>query len=132
MSALRLFRLLTPRGWVTVVLALIGVVIVGAGLGFRWDPLGLNQRRLEAARAQADHARADAVARRVEQTAEVAQRRRLDAFHERANAVDRITAAAVNQARLSDEADEPLADDTVRVLRAHDDELRRLAPHLDR
>ncbi len=128
-----LLRSLTARGWAALGLsvgAIVLLAIAGAGLGFRWDPLGVGQRRLEAARAEAAHAHADADARRVEKAAEAAQRRRLDAFHEQARAVDRFTAAAVSQARLSDDADETLDPDTVRVLRAHDDELRRLAPHL--
>lgn len=133
MSGIPWTRVLTVRGWLAAGLGVCAVtllVVVGAGLGFRWDPLGLGQRRLDAARAEAADARADANARRAEQAAEVAQRRRTDAFHEQAGAVDRATAVAISQARSSDDADQALGPDAVRVLRAHDDELRRLAPHL--
>lgn len=133
MTATLLFRALTARGWsaaILVVLAVAVLIVAAAGLGLRWDPLGLTQRRLDQARLEADHARADAEARRVEQAAEVVQRRRLELFHQQVGTVDRVTAAAVNQARSAHDAQEPLDADTVRVLRAHDHELRRMAPHL--
>ena len=58
-------RTLTPIGWLAVA-ALIAVLAVAvlAGLGFRWDPLRLQQRRLETAQARAALAEDQAVARR--------------------------------------------------------------------
>ena len=63
MSAGSILRALTPLGWLTTAAAVValGVVLLG-GLGFRWDPLNLQHKRLEAARNQARDATAVAAA----------------------------------------------------------------------
>ena len=54
MSAGSILRALTPLGWLAAVATALalGFVLLG-GLGFRWDPLNLQHKRLEAARIQA-------------------------------------------------------------------------------
>lgn len=125
-------RTLTPLGW----LALAGTVVLllavtGRGLGLRWDPFSLQQRRLEVAEARAMRAESDAEARRVEAEGRAQQAARLDIHHRQILAVERATVAAVTQARSAEDANDPL--DPVRAdrLRAHDRELCRLAAGLD-
>lgn len=127
-----LMRTLTPLGW----LALAGTVVLllavtGRGLGLRWDPFGLQQRRLEVAEARAMRAESDAEARRVEAEGRAQQAARLDIHYRQILAVERATVAAVSQARSAEDANDPL--DLVRAdrLRAHDRELCRLAADLD-
>src|SRR5690606_35600552 len=46
----RLFRTLTPLGWLATVAAVaLLLLVVGRGAGLRWDPLQLQARRLETA-----------------------------------------------------------------------------------
>ncbi|NWE54077.1 hypothetical protein [Brevundimonas sp. P7753] len=127
-----LMRALTPLGW----LALVGVMVLllalaGRGLGLRWDPFDLQQRRLEVADARATYAESDAEARRLEAAGQGQQAARVEIHHRRTLAVERATVAAVTQARSANDANELL--DLVRAdrLRAHDRELCRLAPDLD-
>ena len=136
MSAGSILRVLTPLGWLAAgaaVLAL-GFALLG-GLGFRWDPLNLQQKRLETARTQARDAvavaAAQADARRLETEGAAAQAVRVDHFQHRTTAVERATATAVAQARSADDADYPLEDRRADRLRGHDRELCRLAPDLD-
>lgn len=136
MSPGSILRALTPLGWLAAgaaVLAL-GVALLG-GLGFRWDPLNLQQKRLETARSQARDAvavaTAQADARRLETEGAAAQAVRVDHFQHRTTAVERATATAVAQARSADDADHPLQDRGADRLRGHDRELCRLAPDLD-
>ena len=136
MRAVPILRALTPLGWLAagaVVLAL-GFALLG-GLGFRWDPLNLQQKRLETARTQARevaaNADAQADARRLETEGAAAQAKRVDHYQHTTTAVERATATAVAQARSADDADHPLEDRRADRLRGHDDELCRLAPDLD-
>ena len=105
------------------------------GLGFRWAPLGLQQRRLAAAEARAASgerdARAQAAARRLESEGADAQLRRLDEFQQQQTAAARATATAVAQARNADDAEIPLESRRADRLRAHDRELCGLATDLD-
>jgi len=50
MSAGSILRALTPLGWLAAAAAALalGCVLLG-GLGFRWDPLNLQHKRLDAA-----------------------------------------------------------------------------------
>ena len=125
-------RFPTPLGWLA--LAVGGVLVVAllaGGLGFRWDPLGLDRRRLDAAQAQAAEGRAAETARRLEQQGEASQRRRLDIFNDITAEAARATATAVTQARSAEDADTPLDPDRLRRLREHDRELCRLAPDIN-
>ena len=128
----RWLRTLTPLGWLVVLAAGAGLVatLLG-GLGFRWDPLGLQARRLDAAEARAATGDAEAVARRIEADAGVGQLRRMDDFHQQTTAVAAGTARTVQQARSADDSDIVLETGRAARLRDHDGELCRLAPRLD-
>lgn len=127
-----LARTLTPLGWMVVIGAgVLLVTFVGRGVGLRWDPFDLQQRRLETVQARAIQAQTDVEARRLEAAARVQQTARLETHHRQILAVERATVAAVTQARSAPDANDPL--DPVRAgrLRAHDRELCRFAPDLD-
>ena len=125
-------RTLTPVGWLaTAGLLVLVVMIVGRGLGLEWDPLGLQQRRLEAAQARAAWAEADAAARRAEVAEQAAQAAQLERRHRQILAIERATAAAVTEARSAEDANEPLDPVRAERLHAHDRELCRSAPDLD-
>ncbi|MBJ7320592.1 MAG: hypothetical protein DCF29_17240 [Alphaproteobacteria bacterium] len=136
MRAVSILKALTPLGWLAVagVVAGLAAALLG-GLGFRWDPLGLQQRRLAAAEARAAtgerDAQAQAAARRLESEGADAQLRRLDDFQQQQTAAARATATAVAQARNADDAEIPLESRRADRLRAHDRELCGLAPDLD-
>lgn len=131
-----IFKALTPLGWIVVAGAAIGLAatLLG-GFGFRWDPLGLQQRRLTAAEARATAgegaAKAQATARRLEAEGAQTVLRRLDDFQQQQTAAARVTAAAAAQARTADDAETPLDRRRADYLRGHDRELCRLAPDLD-
>ncbi|QCQ99451.1 hypothetical protein [Brevundimonas sp. SGAir0440] len=135
MSAGSVLRALTPLGWLAAAATALalGFVLLG-GLGFRWDPLNLQHKRLEAARIQARDAAAVAAAqadaRRIETEGAAVQARRVDHYYHTTGAARRVTTAAVAQARSADDADQPL--ETLRAdrLRDHDGELCRIAPDL--
>ena len=125
-------RFPTPLGWLA--LAVGGVLVVAllaGGLGFRWDPLELDRRRLDAARVQAAAGDAAAAARRLEQQGQAVQQGRLETFNNTTTQAARATATAVTQARSAEDADTPLHPDRLRRLREHDRELCRLAPGIN-
>ncbi|MFE9085360.1 hypothetical protein ACI2K1_15540 [Brevundimonas sp. NPDC003966] len=127
-----LMRTLTPLGWLALAgAAAVLLTITGRGLGLRWDPFNLQQRRLEVVEARATQAAKDVEARRLEAEGRAGQTARLDIYHRQTLAVERATVAAVTQARSAEDANDLL--DPVRSdrLRAHDRELCRLAPDLD-
>ncbi|QYF87521.1 hypothetical protein [Brevundimonas sp. PAMC22021] len=125
-------RMLTPLGWLALAIGgILVVAVLAGGLGFRWDPLGLDRRRLDTAQAQAAAGRAAETARRLEQQGEATQQRRLDIFNDTTTQAARATATAVTQARSADDAHTPLDPDRLRRLREHDRELCRLAPDVD-
>jgi hypothetical protein len=125
----RLFRTLTPLGWLATVAAVaLLVLVVGRGAGLRWDPLQLQARRLETAQRRADRAEVERAARALEAEARGRQLDHLDAFHRHTQAVARATAAAETRARTADDAETPLDPARARRLHDHDRELCRLAP----
>ena len=127
----RLFRTLTPWGWLVLLLVVAAVaVVVGRGVGLRWDPFGLTARRLDSAERRAARAESDLRARRLEAEALDQQARRIDDHHQQAVALARATAAGQTQARSAHDALDPLDPARAARLRAHDGELRRLAPDL--
>jgi hypothetical protein len=131
-----ILKLLPPWAWVAAGVATAGAVAILLGaLGFRWDPLGLQHRRMVAAEARAaaaeGQAQAEAAARRLETEAAGDQLRRLDDFQQQQTAATRATATAVAQARTADDAETPLESRRADRLRGHDRELCRLAPDLD-
>lgn len=129
MRAPAVLRALTPSGWgVAVALALVAVMALGKGLGLRWDPFGLDDRRLAAAEARAAAAGSDAAARRLEVEGAAAQARRIDIHHQQDVAVARATGQAVTHARNADDASNPLDPDRAARLREHDRRLCDLAP----
>ncbi|MGX1802438.1 hypothetical protein ACWIDJ_08915 [Brevundimonas naejangsanensis] len=124
-----LLRTLTPLGWLAAFgVVVVLILIVGRGLGVRWDPLHLQARRLEAVQRRADQAEAQTAARALEAAARGRQVEALDAFHHHAEAVARATATAETRARTADDADTPLDPARAQRLRDHDRELCRLAP----
>lgn len=132
MRARDLMRTLTPLGWLALVgAAVLLLAITGRGLGLKWDPLGLQQRRLEATQARATQAESDAEARRIETGGQAQQAARVEILHRQTLAVQRATVAAVTQARSAEDANDPLEPVRADRLRAHDHELCRLAPDLD-
>jgi hypothetical protein len=125
-------RMLTPLGWLALMgAAVLLLAITGRGLGLRWDPFDLQQRRLETVQARATRAESDAEARRIEAAGQAQQAARVEIHHRQILAVERATVAAVTQARSAEDANDPL--DPVRAdrLRAHNRELCRLAADLN-
>lgn len=129
MSPRDILRTLTPLGLGAAAVVLIVVVlIVGRGLGFHWDPLGLGARRLAAAEQLVGAAAADAQARRLEVEGAEAGTRRLEQHHQQAVGLARVTAAAGAKARNAHDSDLPLDAGRAARLRDHDRELCGLAP----
>ena len=125
-------RTLTPLGWIAVLVAAAGLAVsLLGGVGFRWDPLGLEARRLEAAEARAAAGAREAEARRIEADGAVSQMHRLDDFHQQTTAAAAVTARVVEQARNADDSDTLLETNRAARLGGHDRELCRLAPDLD-
>ena len=126
----------TLLGWLAAGAAALalGAVLLG-GLGFRWDPLDLQRKRLAAARDQARQASvaaaAQAESRRLEAEGAAAQALRVDHYQHITTTAERATAAAVVLARSADDADHPLDPRRAVRLRDHDGQLCRLAPDLD-
>jgi autotransporter translocation and assembly factor TamB len=126
---LGLLRALKPLGRVVVAaLAAGALVLIGHGLGLRWDPLDLAGRRLRAAQVQAAAATADAAARRLEVEGAADQARRIDHHHQQTAATERATARAAADARNAHDASTPLDPARAARLAGHDRELCRLAP----
>jgi hypothetical protein len=131
MSPAALLRSLTPLGWLGMILAALAVLAVAlGGLGFHWDPFDLTRRRADRAEAAADLARSEAAARSAEAVGQAGQVARLDAAHTLARRTDAATIPVLLEARTAYDADLPLSPDRLDRLRAHDDELCRIAPDL--
>lgn len=126
---------LRAGGWTAAVVAAVALTVaLLGGLGFRWDPLNLEQRRRVRAEARASEAaasaKAEGEARRHEQAGTVAQLRRLEHFKQQEIEATRATAVAVSEAKRADDANTLLESRRADRLRAHDRELCRLAPDL--
>lgn len=122
-------RTLTPWGWALAAAVAGGAMLIALhGLGFRWDPFGLAERRLRTAEARTAGAVADASARRLEVEALNRQTRRLEEVHRQSVAVARLTARTTTQARSAHDADIPLDPSRAARLAGHDRELCDLAP----
>lgn len=121
---------LAPWGvWAGLAVAgLIALIGFGSATGLKWDPLGVQARRLEAAQTRAAQAEVDALARRLERDGEIAQRARLDIYHQHRAKVDAATVAARVQAGQAHDAHQTLDPRRARRLGDHDRELCRLAP----
>ena len=118
-----------PWGIVLFVgVAILLLVVLGRGLGLRWDPLDLEARRLDAARREVKTASAEAAARALEVEGAVAQARRVENHHQQQVAVTRATAISKAEARNAYDAERPLDPDRAARLRDHDRELCKLAP----
>nr|WP_303697079.1 hypothetical protein [Brevundimonas subvibrioides] len=124
-------RTLAPMGWLALgvfVLAVAAVVL--GGLGFRWDPFGLDRRRLDRAEASVAAATQQAAARTAEAEGQAGQVARLDAAVQSAVTLERATARSIQTARTADDSSLPLPADRADRLRDHDRELCRIAPDL--
>lgn len=109
---------------------LVVLIALGSASGLRWDPLGLQPRRLAAAQSRADRAEHDLLARRLEKEGERAQRARMEAHHQLRAQVDAASVTARLHAGQARDAHQDLDPDRARRLGDHDRELCRLAPHL--
>lgn len=129
MRAPTVLQALTPWGRIAAAaLVLAALLLVGHGLGLRWDPFNVAERRLKATKAQAAAATADAAARRLEIEGAEDQRLRTDAHHQQTAAVERATVRAATEARNAHDASILLGPDRAARLAGHDRELCRLAP----
>lgn len=126
---------LTPGLAPFIPLAILAVAILlllggGRAIGIRWDPLGLDRRDIEAARARATRAESDAAARAAEVAGERRQAERLDRALQTVRAAEALTSTALQTARTAEDAEIPLSPERAARLRAHDGELCRLAADL--
>lgn len=124
MNLTRTFNWATPVGGLVAML-ILGVILLLAGwalsgLGFRFDPFDLVEKRAVQAEASADHSQRDAGARRIEAAGEVETRQRVEQVQIRIAAAAEIPAAF----RLeTPDDDPPLEPDAVRRLRRADEQL---------
>jgi len=126
---LGIVRGLTPLAWTLAVgLAVLVVLAFGHGLGLRWDPFGLTERRLEAAVTHAAAAESDAAARSLEVEGAARLALRVDAHQQQAVSVARATDHAAAHARSAHDASTPLDPARAARLREHDRRLCGLAP----
>ncbi|KQY84626.1 hypothetical protein ASD25_06205 [Brevundimonas sp. Root1423] len=124
-----MFRALTPFGWgLAVALAVMVAAALGHGLGFRWDPFGMGERRLAAAEARSAAAESDAAARRLEVEGAAVQARHVDRHHQQAVSVAVATHRAETEARNAHDASVPLDPARAARIREHDRRLCELAP----
>lgn len=122
-------RTLTPWGWgLSLAVVLVMAVVVGRGVGLRWDPFDMAGRRLEAAQTRAETLNRDLSARRLEVEGAQAQARRVERHHQTLNAVAATTARTLERTERADDAETLLEADRADRLRHHDRELCRLSP----
>lgn len=122
---------LAPLGWLLALIAVVVVFsVVANGLGFRWDPFNVAERRAERAESRAVAAEDNAAARTLESEGRADQLERVETVHRQIIEVQTVTAEAVAAARSAPDADTPLDPDRAARLRGHDRELCGLAPAL--
>jgi len=120
-----------PLPFGLALLALLGLLLWAAGAaGLRWDPFGLDRRRLQAAETRIALAESHADARQAEAEGEREQARRLERTFEHVRAAEALTSTTIHEARTSDESQTPLRPERADRLRLHDGELCRLSPDL--
>lgn len=131
LSLQTLVRVLTPVGWIVVVVTLVcTLALVLGGLGFRWDPFDLSRRRAERAERASVAASVEASARSAESHGQAGQVARLDVALQSTRSLDRETTRSIQTARTADDAALPLETDRADRLRDHDRQLCRIAPDL--
>lgn len=130
MTPLRIWlRGLTPLGWGAAVLVVCAMLAAaGHGVGLRWDPLGLTDRKLRAAETRAVAAEAALELRRREAEAREAQQHRLDIHHRTTVSVSEAAARAAGHARNAHDASISLDSARLARLREHDRQLCDAAP----
>lgn len=121
-------RAVSPTGWL-IVAALSVAAFVGLGLmrptflGLRFDPFGMDARKIDRLTTERDAAVSDGVARGLEVEGMADQQTRLDATHRIIVDVNASTATAVAEARNAPDAETPLDPDRLARLRANDQRL---------
>jgi hypothetical protein len=121
MTGLSLMRALTPLGWTVLIVALLVMGLgLSRGIGLSWDVLGIQSRRLEQAKADAERGRAEALARQLETEVRAEQARQQAQVRARLYQLAEVTAHAQSAARRAPDADTPLDKDRLDRLRAHD------------
>lgn len=108
-----MLKKLDATGWAIVaVIALAVFLIAGFAqptfLGFRFDPFGLQARKLAAAEASAAHATLDASARSLEVTGQADQAARVDTYSHLVITTQTAAAQAMAEARSAPDASTPL------------------------
>ena len=121
-------RLLSPRGWLSLV---VGLVVMLAVLHLLSDPLGVKGRRLERAQAAARQGQLEARARQIEQAATVEQALHQATIRDQVQQARDATAQAVAAAKGEGDAQTPLGDLRRQRLSGHDRQLCGLRPELD-
>jgi len=121
-------RIITPTGW--LIIAAVAVVLFGlAGLarpsflGFKFDPFGIDARKLDQLTDQVSVMEREAIG-----NAEVAVA--TQTFHTREVVIRELSRQAEIEARTAPDAETPLTTDRVDRLRAADNRLCIVAPSI--
>lgn len=118
----RTFDFATPWGWAisaVFLVAFLGLLVFSLqGVGFRWDPFNLAERRVIRAEGQAARAIQDSSARRIETAGAQDTTRLVEAATAATAAVDQAAAHHTHQARSAPDANVPL--DSARAGRISD------------
>ena len=125
---MKYLRIITPTGW--LIIAAVAVVLFGlAGLarpsflGFKFDPFGIDARKLDQLTDQVSVMEREAIG-----NAEVAVA--TQTFHTREVVIRELSRQAEIEARTAPDAETPLTTDRVDRLRAADNRLCIVAPSI--